>query len=120
MRFSRSIRMAICIWLVWYGECDVFVCLIPRQKKRQQDTLSKKIFSFYTVGRGFYWNGQWKAISDQPGFKQVEQIGTLLSGNKNKFGISDQDEFGCIAFCPQTLTILFRGSVTTQEEIKSL
>ena len=25
--------------------------------------------------------------------KQVEQIGTLLSGNKNKFGISDHDEF---------------------------
>ena len=24
---------------------------------------------FYTVGRGFYWNGQWKAISDQPRFK---------------------------------------------------
>lgn len=71
------------------------------------------------MGRGFYWNGQWKAISDQPRFKAGRTDWTLLSGNKNEFGISDRDEFWLYSFLSTDADYFyFQGSVTTQEEIK--
>lgn len=44
--------------------------------------------------------------------KQVEQIGTLLSGNKNEFGISDRDEFWLYSFL-STVELLHRHLSST-------
>ena len=53
-----------------YGWCGMEnVTYLFVYDSKTEKTTARKYSLFYTVGRGFYWNGQWKAISDQPRFK---------------------------------------------------
>ena len=79
----------------------------------------ENILFFIPWEEGFIGMDNGKLFQISPDLKQVEQIGTLLSGNKNKFGISDQDEFWLYSFLSTDADYFyFQGSVTTQEEIK--
>ena len=90
-----------------------------KTEKRQQDALNKKIFSFYTMGRWVSGMDNGKLFQISSDLKQVEQIGTLLSDDKNEFGISDHNEFWLYSFLSTDADYFyFQGSVTTQEEIK--
>ena len=108
-----------------YGCCGMenvtylFVYDSKTEKTTARRFKQENILFFIPWEEGFIGMDNGKLFQISLDLKQVEQIGTLLSGNKNKFGISDQDEFWLYSFLSTDADYFyFQGSVTTQEEIK--
>ena len=108
-----------------YGWCGMenvtylFVYDSKTEKTTARRFKQENILFFIPWEEGFIGMDNGKLFQISLDLKQVEQIGTLLSGNKNKFGISDHDEFWLYSFLSTDADYFyFQGSVTTQEEIK--
>ena len=108
-----------------YGWCGMenvtylFVYDSKTEKTTARRFQQENILFFIPWEEGFIGMDNGKLFQISLDLKQVEQIGTLLSGNKNKCGISDQDEFWLYSFLSTDADYFyFQGSVTTQEEIK--
>lgn len=108
-----------------YGWCGMenvtylFVYDSKTEKTTARRFKQENILFFIPWEEGFIGMDNGKLFQISLDLKQVEQIGTLLSGNKNEFGISDRDEFWLYSFLSTDADYFyFQGSVTTQEEIK--
>ena len=108
-----------------YGWCGMenvtylFVYDSKTEKTTARRFKQENILFFIPWEEGFIGMDNGKLFQISLDLKQVEQIGTLLSGNKNKFGISDHDEFWLYSFLSTDADYFyFQGSVTTQEEIE--
>lgn len=108
-----------------YGWCGMenvtylFVYDSKTEKTSARRFKQENILFFIPWEEGFIGMDNGKLFQISLDLKQVEQIGTLLSGNKNEFGISDRDEFWLYSFLSTGADYFyFQGSVATQEEIK--
>ena len=108
-----------------YGWCGMenvtylFVYDSKTEKTTARRFKQENILFFIPWEEGFIGMDKGKLFQISLDLKQVEQIGTLLSGNKNEFGISDRDEFWLYSFLSTDADYFyFQGSVATQEEIK--
>ena len=80
---------------------------------------SEEVFFLHPWEDGFIGNDNDKLFQISSDLKQMEQIGTLTSDNKNEFGISDNEEIWLYSLpAVDEEYLYFQGSVTTQEEIK--
>lgn len=108
-----------------YGWCGMenvtylFVYDSKTEKTTARRFEQENILFFIPWEDGFLGMDNGKLFQISSDLKQVEQIGTLLSDDKNEFGISDHDEFWLYSFLSTDADYFyFQGSVTTQEEIK--
>ena len=108
-----------------YGWCGMenvtylFVYDSKTEKTTARRFEQENILFFIPWEDGFLGMDNGKLFQISSDLKQVEQIGTLLSDDKNEFGISDHNEFWLYSFLSTDADYFyFQGSVTTQEEIK--
>ena len=108
-----------------YGWCGMenatylFVYDSKTEKTTARRFEQENILFFIPWEDGFLGMDNGRLFQISPDLKHVEQVGTLLSDNKNEFGISDHDEFWLYSFLSTDDDYFyFQGSVTTQEEIK--
>ncbi len=98
--FSRSIRMAILCMagVAWKNVTYLFVYDSKTEKTTARRFEQENILFFIPWEDGFLGMDNGKLFQISSDLKQVEQIGTLLSDDKNEFGISDHDEFWLYSF----------------------